>query len=66
MLHEVISDIKHDRRSFNKALVIFLDDTDCQYNPGFANAGMSMTECIGLCEVMKTIFIGEMGFHDAD
>ena len=45
-----------------KILIISLDDTDENYDVGFTQAGMTMGECIALCEVAKAIFLTKMNY----
>jgi hypothetical protein len=45
----------------NKVLIIPLADQDDGYAHGFYQAGMSMSECIALVEIAKTMFLEQMG-----
>ena len=45
-----------------KVLVIALDDNNEQYTTNFYQAGMSMSQCIALCEVAKSVFLNEMNY----
>jgi hypothetical protein len=45
-----------------KVLIICLDTDDDQYVTNWLQAGMSMSECISLCEVAKTTFLTEMNY----
>lgn len=45
-----------------KILILCLDDTSDEYNVGFLQAGMKMSECNNLCDVAKAIFKSEMGY----
>ena len=49
-------------REGNKCLVLALDDTDGGYSVSFTQAGMTMSQCIALCEVAKRLFVAQMGF----
>ena len=45
-------------------LVLALDrgSKDDKYSISFVQAGMSMSDCIGLCEIAKTLFLTEMEY----
>jgi hypothetical protein len=45
-----------------KALIIFLDDTEGNYDTRFSQAGMRMSECVTLCEVAKYPFLEKMRY----
>jgi hypothetical protein len=45
-----------------KVLVLALDDTDGNFSVNFIQAGMTMSQCIALCEVAKAIFLTEMEY----
>ena len=45
-----------------KVLILALDDTDGEYKITFIQAGLKMSECLGLCEVSKAIFLEQMGY----
>ena len=45
-----------------KVLILALDDTDGNYSISFVQGGMKMSECLGLCETAKSIFLNEMGY----
>ena len=45
-----------------KVLILALDDTDENYSISFIQGGMKMSECVGLCETAKTIFLNEMNY----
>lgn len=54
-----IKDIENNQPVFGKAkkvLIIALDDTEGNYETRFIQAGMKSSECLALCEVMKTVF----------
>ena len=44
-----------------KVLILALDDDGC-YNTSFYQAGMKMSQCLALCEVMKVRFLQEMEY----
>ena len=48
--------------NFDKALFVKLDSNNGDYTVGFSQAGMSMSECLALIEVVKTMFLREMGY----
>ncbi len=45
-----------------KVLILALDDTDENYSISFIQGGMKMSECVGLCETAKAIFLSEMNY----
>jgi hypothetical protein len=47
-----------------KILILALDDgkNGDEYGVSFIQGGMTMSQCIALCEVAKTIFLTEMEF----
>jgi len=45
-----------------KVLILALDETDSNYSISFIQAGLKMSECVGLCETAKTIFLSEMNY----
>jgi len=45
-----------------KLLIICLDTANEQYAINWVQAGLSMSECISLCEVAKTTFLTEMNY----
>jgi glucan biosynthesis protein len=62
-LEEAISEIGKSGafKEGKKVLVLALDDNG-GYNISFIQAGMKMSECVSLCEVAKTLFLGEMDY----
>lgn len=62
MLEDALADVMSGERPHNKALILFLSDRDGKYDVGFSQANMSMSECIALCEIAKTIFKEQMRF----
>ena len=46
----------------NKVLVLALDDTHENFNITFFQAGMTMSQCLAVCETAKSIFLREMGY----
>jgi len=47
----------------NKLLIIPLRDGEDMYDVGFSQCGMSMSECIALMEVAKTLFLNQMNYN---
>lgn len=45
-----------------KVLIICLDTDDDQYVSTWVQAGMSMSECVSLCEVAKISFLQAMNY----
>jgi len=45
-----------------KALILQLYDENGAYDIKYTNVGMSMAECISLCELSKTLFKNDMGY----
>lgn len=65
MLEDAISIIrdKEDNSHFkkaNKMLIISVNTKNNNYEIGWMQAGMKMSECISLCEVAKMKFLSEM------
>lgn len=54
---------KHDAfKNGKKLLVLCVDDTDNNYKVNFVQGGMTMSQCLLLCEVAKQIFIKDLGY----
>lgn len=47
-----------------KVLVLALDDTDENFSISFFQAGMTMGQCLSVCETAKMIFLKDMGYLD--
>ncbi len=62
MLRDAVNDPLIIDGTFNKALIIKLDDKNDAYTVGFSQAGMSMSQCLALVEVVKTVLLEEMGY----
>ena len=45
-----------------KLIVLCLDDTSGNYNVNYVQAGMKASECVGLLEIAKTLFLTEMEY----
>lgn len=62
-LFEALGDLERGEGTIskaNKVLIISLDNTNDMYNYSFYQAGMSMSECIALVEVIKDEFLDIM------
>jgi hypothetical protein len=62
MLQDALEDETIINGEFDKALLIKLDAKNGNYTVGFSQSGMSMSECMALIEVVKTMFLREMGY----
>jgi len=51
-----------EREEVNKAMVLFLTNTDGVYDVGCTQAGMSCSEMLSLLEVAKAILLKDMGY----
>ena len=45
-----------------KVLILGLDDTNENFHVSFVQGGMTMSQCVALSEVAKTLFLREMGY----
>jgi len=45
-----------------KMMVICLDDTDSNFSISWFQCGLTMSQCISLCEVAKSKFLKEMNY----
>ena len=63
-LHDALSEIGKNGAFENgkKLLILALDDTDDNYHINFIQAGMTMSQCLSLCEVSKMLFLREMEY----
>jgi len=61
-LKSAITDIENKDITPNKILILSLDHSDDEYNVNFHQAGMTMSECLALCDVAKSIMIKEMNY----
>ncbi len=50
----------------NKVLVLGLDDTQENFRISFFQAGMTMSQCLAVCEAAKTLFLKEMRYIPND
>ena len=62
MLADALSDVREHRRTPTKALVLLLDEAEGRYDVGFNQSGLSMSQCLALVEVAKTLLLREMGY----
>jgi hypothetical protein len=63
MLRATAKEVESGERECTKALVLFLDDKNGEYNVGFTNAGMSMSECIALARIAESVILAMMEFE---
>lgn len=63
MLADALMDVSSGDHPEKKAMILWLDDTD-GYRIGFSQCGMTMPECVLLCELAKDRFKQEF-FDDA-
>lgn len=63
-LNDVIDSIgkKGALKNGKKMIVLCLDDTESNFNLTWFQCGMSMSQCITLCEVAKSKFLKEMNY----
>ncbi len=65
-LQDALADVgkKGALKEGKQVLIISLDQgkDGYDYSLGFNQAGMTMSECIALCEISKTLFLTEMGY----
>lgn len=59
MLLDALEDVRSGKRAKKKALILWLED-DEDYAVGFTQCGMTMPECILLCEMGKERFKEEL------
>lgn len=45
-----------------KAVILYLDDDDNEYDVGWSQAGLKMSECVALCDIAKNVFKKEMNY----
>jgi len=51
-----------DLKDVNKIFIIRLSERNGGYDVGFTQAGMRMSECLALCEIVKSMIKKEMGY----
>lgn len=63
-LREALKDIGENGafKDGKKLLILALDESNDEYSISFIQAGMSMSECISLCEISKSVFKNQMGY----
>ena len=66
-LNEAIESIDKNDGAFNqdlkKILIIAIEDSDVDnYNIGFIQSGLKMSECITACDIVKSKFRKYMGY----
>ena len=64
-LNDALEDIRSGSGAFKngkKLLILCVDDTEENYNLNWIQAGMTMSECLALCDVAKTRFLYQMGY----
>ena len=57
-VEDCLKDLLADKErlgDYNKVAILLLND-EGQYTTGFSQAGMSMSECVLLCEISKDMF----------
>jgi len=62
MLQDALADETIIDGTYDKAVLIKLNNKNGDYNVGFSQSGLSMSECIALVEVVKELFKEEMGY----
>ena len=62
MLTEALAEVAEQRTTPTKALVLFLDDTDGQYDVGFRQSGLTMSQALALAHVAQSVLLREMGY----
>ena len=62
MLQDALADETIIDGTYDKAVLIRLNDKNGDYNVGFSQAGLSMSECISLAEIAKDLFKEQMGY----
>lgn len=62
MMNKEIVNLESGERNANKAIIVFLDDADGNYDIGFGNAGMENSEILAVLEVAKTMILKDMEY----
>jgi len=67
-LEDALNDLENDEgyKDVNKILIVFLTKSDESYKTSWTQAGMSMSECVALCEVAKASFLNNIGCFESD
>jgi len=55
-------DWSRDNPEFDKVLILKLNPVDDLYDVSFSQCGMTMSECVALCDIGKGILKSEMGY----
>jgi len=62
MLQDALADETIIDGTFDKAVLIKLNNKNGDYDVGFSQSGLSMSECIALADIAKELFKDEMGY----
>jgi hypothetical protein len=62
MLEKALDDVRGGQRKANKAIVVFLDDTEGRYHIGYNQSGMRLSELVALLEVVQADAIRDIGY----
>lgn len=62
MLEDASQSVDNGKYKNNKAIILFVNDDGNAYDVGFHQAGMTMSECIALVDITKSILKREMGY----
>ena len=62
MLGTALAEVKSGDRKTTKAVVIYLDDSEGGYAVGFTQAGLTMSQMLGLLDIAKAIVRSELGY----
>lgn len=64
-LREAISRVENGDnidRKYTKIIVVMLDDDNDEYNMGWSQGGMKMSECVTLAKIAEARFLTLMGY----
>lgn len=64
MLEEAVKVARDE--GWNKAIVLFLDDTTGRFDVDFLNAGLNTSQIVAVCEAMKMRALQMMGYVPDD
>ena len=62
LLEDELEELPERELNPNKALVLYLNDTNGQYGINWSQGGMRMSECLALCDIAKGLFKREMEY----
>ena len=62
VLELALKDVQSGRITSKKLMVVYADDQDEGYHAGFIQSGLSMSQTVALCEVIKTMCLQQMGY----